>query len=266
MAKFYIKIASIVLLFAGCVAAGYFIVPATPTNTEIGGGGEPTVPEPIDPPIQDTTDVVVVVPDTLSLPPVRPPQPDPQPDPQPVEVEPAVSSKPEITNVWIRPLEQTPASHANKIGKSIAVTAKTESGDQLRYEITTSSGRKYSSATGKFADVYPTDDGKFTIVVTNTRTGEKAECEKGGLLKNLKLTVVQVESQLNGSLGKYFYFYFDKNVKFKCTGSAVSAENMPTTLNALLQVTGMGYSADVKDNTIEYNEWNRITYFEVELN
>ncbi len=180
-----------------------------------------------------------------------------------------ISSQPMIESVEFPPFDywNIPKNGHTKIGYKVTVKAKTESGDNLKYEIRTSSGKQYTSTNGEFADVYPTDDGKFTVVVTNIRTGEQAQCEKSGLVKNPKLTASQIEKQLTeGINNRMFYFYFATNLQFKCYGSAITEDNIPKNLNALIEIAGMGFTVDVKDSTIKYNEWNRITYFEIELN
>lgn len=288
MAKFYIKIASIILLFVGSVIAGFCIMPnmeqvlsskeepaasmvtssmsdgeliaevaesdvksvsKSESESESESENEPTTEDPASP----TVDA-----DTVATTPA-------------VEIEqtPKVASQPQIESVEFPSFEnwKVPISGKTKIGYRVAVRAKTESGDGLKYDITTSSGKQYSSTNGVFDDVYPTDDGKFTVVVTNTRTGEQAQCEKSGLEKNRKLTASQMESQLKNNLSRMFYFYFDADVKFKCYGTAITEDSVPDTLNDVVVIAAMGeLSIDVKDATIKYNEWNRITYFEIEIN
>lgn len=282
MAKFYIKIASIILLFAGSVIAGYYIMPnmkqiqnskeepaasegasiSTMSEGELiaevtdpdakpvsESDNEPTTEDPASPTID--TDTIATTPAVE------------------IEQTPEVASQPQIESVEFPPFEywKIPKNGHTKIGYRVTVTAKVESGDSLKYEITTSSGKQYTSTNGVFADVYPTDDGKFTVVVTNTRTGEQTQCEKNGLVKNPKLTAKQIESQLaEGNLSRMFYFYFATNLKFKCYGSAISEDTVPKTLSELVNIASMGFTVDVKDATIQYNEWNRITYFEIELN
>ena len=288
MAKFYIKIASLILLFVGSVIAGFCIMPnmeqvlsskeesaaskgagsssmsdgeliaevtesdvksVSESEAEAESENEPTTEDPASP----TVDA-----DTVATTPA-------------VEIEQTskVASQPQIESVEFPPFEywKVPISGKTKIGYRVTVRAKTESGDGLKYDITTSSGKQYSSTNGVFDDVYPTNDGKFTVVVTNTRTGEQAQCEKSGLVKNPKLTASQMESQLTNNLSRMFYFYFAADVKFKCYGAAITEDSVPDTLHDVVEAASMGgLSIDVKDATIKYNEWNRITYFEIEIN
>lgn len=286
MAKFYIKIASIILLFVGSVIAGFCIMPnmeqvlsskeepaaskgagsssmsdgeliaevaesdvKSVSKSESESENEPTTADPASP----TVDA-----DTVATTPA-------------VEIEqtPKVASQPQIESVEFPSFKnwKVPISGKTKIGYKVTVRAKTESGDGLKYDITTSSGKQYSSTDGVFDDVYPTNDGKFTVVVTNTRTGEQAQCEKSGLEKNRKLTASQMESQLKNNLSRMFYFYFDADVKFKCYGTAITEDSVLDKLHDVVEAACMGgLSIDVKDATIKYNEWNRITYFEIEIN
>lgn len=269
MAKFYIKIASIILLFVGCAVAGFFIMPGSEAETGVGGPVIVTTNE-------DNDDKEVITPNPgEEIDEEEKADKAEQEDEPPIDlpvVEPApemVSSQPEIESVEFPPFHYWKVTKSNhhKIGYKVTVKAKTESEDILQYDIITSSGNKYSSANGVFADVYPTNDGKFTVVVTNTRTGEQAKMEKGGLVKNPKLTAQKMETQLsNGVSDRMFYFYFASDVKFRCYGSAISAGSTPKTLQELVNIASMGWAIDVKDATVKYNEWNRITYFEIELN
>ncbi len=273
MAKFYIKIASVILLFAGSVIAGFYIMPEsalswlkdTDQTQVISFDGEKAV-DIISNEADDTSNQEKQTPAEQDDEPVEIDDPNPEEhdeDPS------AASSQPMIESVEFPPFDywNIPKNGHTKIGYKVTIKAKTESGDNLKYEIRTSSGKQYTSTNGVFADVYPTDDGKFTVVVTNVRTGEQAQCEKSGLVKNPKLTASQIEKQLTeGINNRMFYFYFATNLQFKCYGSAITEDNIPKNLNALIEIAGMGFTVDVKDSTIKYNEWNRITYFEIELN
>ena len=178
-----------------------------------------------------------------------------------------VSATPVIKSVWFPPFKDWHSGKPERIGYKVVVTASTESNDKLKYEMMSNDGKwKYSSASGTFPEVYPTEDGLYTLVVTNTRTQEQVTQDVRGLVKRNKLSAASIEQQLrNGSLDKKFYFYFVPNVKFRCLGSGIPANSTPATLNALVGVAGM-YDIDVKDMSLQYDEWNRITSFDIELN
>lgn len=275
MTKFYIKITLIVLLFAGCITAGYFIMPESLIKVDkgIGGGSVAVITEnevsniPSEAGRNSELEIEEIQPDTLSSKRDSLETELPSLPKDTLSSQGALSSQPRITHVWVRPLKETPARESHKIGKKVVITAKTESNDPLKYKIVTSAGKEYTSANGVFGDVLPTDDGKFTVIVTNPRTGHEdiKECNK--LNKNNRLPAKNIEQQLSsGILDKHFYFYFMKEVKFRCFGTAIPEGDEPKTLSELVNVASMGYTIDVKDNTIKYNEWNRITYFEIELN
>ena len=180
---------------------------------------------------------------------------------------PVVSATPVIKSVWFPPFKDWHSGKPERIGYKVVVTASTESNDKLKYEMMSNDGKwKYSSASGTFPEVYPTEDGLYTLVVTNTRTQEQVTQDVRGLVKRNKLSAASIEQQLrNGSLDKKFYFYFVPKVKFRCLGSGIPADSTPATLNALVGVAGM-YDIDVKDESLQYDEWNRITSFDIELN
>ena len=197
--------------------------------------------------------------------PTSEPEPEPTPEPQLPVV--AGATTPKIASVWFPPFKDWSPKNPKRIGYKVDVYAKVESKDPLKYKMESKDGKwSYVSTTGKFPEVYPTDDGEYTLTVTNTATGDKVEQSVKGLVKHGKLSAQSIEKQLqSGSLDRLFYFYFVPNVKIKCSGS-VAGSNAPKTLSALASVASMYDTIDVKDATLEYDEWNRITSFEIELN
>ena len=286
MNKYYLQIIGAVLLFVGCVAGGYFLsdvvkdaVVHTGKTTGGGGGGGSVKPDStpkVTPPQSDSITVQqlpeVTPPQTDSIPaqqptveslpkPEQPQTPAPQPAPQP---DPAVSSIPVIKHIWFPKFETWPKKDPARVGYKVVVTATVKSKDKLKYELKSNDDKwSYSSNSGTFAEVYPTSDGKYILTVTNTVTGDRAERVVNGLVKHRKYTATDIETQLSsGALESMFYFYFAPNVKFKCLGMAIPANATPETLNALIGVAGM-FTIDVKDETLQYDEWNRITSFDI---
>ena len=186
-----------------------------------------------------------------------------KPQETPVELK----TTPEIKSVWFPKFEKWPKKDPAKIGYRVIVTASVGSGDKLKYEMKSDDGKwEYTSTTGAFQDVYPTEDGTYTLTVTNINTNESVDRVVKGLVKRKKYTAEDIERQFrHGTLDSHFYFYFAPDVQFKCSGMAIPAESTPQTLNALVSVAG-SFDIDVKDDTLQYDEWNRITSFEIELN
>ena len=273
MSKYYIQIVLAVVVFVGCAAAGYFLTPedilsksgrsrgnvvvatSAPTQYENPQQQEPVVePAVVEPettpnqPVVDESDVVSSGPATI--------------EPEPLVGE---SDVPEIVKVDFPKFDQKHPK-SKTVGYRVTVTAKSATGAALKYNMQSKDGKySYDSTNGVFKDVYPTEDGVYTLVVTNTNTKETASREVSGLVKQPKRNAVWLEKQLTNNVGTLFYLNFAPNLKFKCYGSAIPEGDAPKTLNRLVQVAGMGFSVDVKDSTLKHDEWNRIVYFEVEM-
>lgn len=154
------------------------------------------------------------------------------------------------------------------VGLSFVAKAAVASGDALQYELYEIGGSepKYKSENGSFYNVYPVDGGKYKLVVRNTRTGDEATKEVSGFNKIKKLSASELQTMLNAdSQDKLFYFNFDvAKLRFDCTG--VDASEAPTTLDALLASrAAFGWTVQVV-GTPKYDDYNRITYFKINLN
>lgn len=303
MTKYYLQITSVVLLFIGCAVGGYFLADVAGLGTSTGKGGstgggsangvstdrvaivggpKEAVQDVVKVPTTKNVETPVKVPSTTKDDVVETPVKEPSTTKDnvvetPVKVSStttddvketsAKATTPVIKHVWYPPFKDWHSGKPGRIGYKVVVTALVESQDKLKYEMMSNDGKwKYSSTSGTFPEVYPTEDGLYTLVVTNTRTQEPVKQDVKGLVKRPKLGAASIEKQLReGALDKKFYFYFTPNVKFRCLGSGVPAGSTPKTLNALVGVAGM-YDIDVKDESLQYDEWNRITSFDIELN
>lgn len=272
MSKYYIQIVLAVLLFAGSAVAGYFLIPEdifgkVSRRDEVVAVAQPK-PEPyeVSQPQPPVTEPIEAAPQPAVVPsePIVEETVVEKPIVEETVVE--VSDVPEIVKVYFPKFEEWSTHNPKRIGYKVTVTAKSSTGATLKYELQSKEGKySYTSNDGVFREVYPTDDGVYTLVVTNTQTNENATQEVKGLVKRPMRSAAWLERQLTINIGNRFYLNFAPNVKFKCYGAAIQDDSAPTTLNGLCNIAGMGYSVDVKDSTMKYDEWNRIVYFEVEI-
>lgn len=175
------------------------------------------------------------------------------------------SNVPIITQPYVQPRN---SKNHTRVGFYFTVKATVASGDALKYELYEIGGSepKYNSDNGSFINVLPVDGGKYKLVVKNSRTGDEATQEVSGFTKINKLSASQLQAQLNaGSQDKLFYHHFDiSKLRFDCTG--VDAKEAPTTLDELLASrSAFGWTVQVV-GTPKYDNYNRITYFKINLN
>lgn len=196
---------------------------------------------------------------------------EPEPEPETPKAEPKQAAQSDASNVPIitQPYVQ-PRNSKNhtRVGFYFTVKATVASGDALKYELYEIGGSepKYKSDNGNFINVLPVDGGKYKLVVKNSRTGDEATQEVSGFTKINKLSASQLQAQLNAdNPDKLIYHYFDiKKLRFDCTG--VDASEAPTTLDALFASrAAFGWTVQVV-GTPKYDNYNRITYFKINLN
>lgn len=200
-----------------------------------------------------------------------PKQMESEPEPETPKAEPKqaaqsdASNVPSITQAYVQPRN---SKNHTRVGFSFVAKATVASGDALKYELYEIGGSepKYNSDNGSFYNVLPVDGGKYKLVVKNSRTGDEATQEVSGFTKINKLSASQLQAQLNADVpDKLIYHYFDiKKLRFDCTG--VDASEAPTTLDAFFASrAAYGWTVQVV-GTPKYDNYNRITYFKINLN
>lgn len=175
------------------------------------------------------------------------------------------NSMPTISSAAVLPRS---SKNYKLVGLNFVAKATVASGDALQYELYEIGGSepKYKSENGSFYNVYPVDGGKYKLVVRNSRTGDEATKEVSGFNKIKKLSASELQAMLNaGSQDKLFYHHFDiSKLRFDCTG--VDASEAPTTLDELFASrSAFGWTVQVV-GTPKYDNYNRITYFKINLN
>lgn len=154
-----------------------------------------------------------------------------------------------------------------KIGFNFTAKASVENKAPLKYELYEAGSKvaKYSSNNGNFSDVYPNNSGAYTLRVTNQNTGDYAERQVKGFNKLPKWSAAQLQKELTQTnASRLFFCHFDHDVlTFKCNG--IDASFVPTSISELtMNISAMQWQVEVVGE-IKYDEFNRITYFELNI-
>ena len=152
---------------------------------------------------------------------------------------------------------------------SFKVVAKSSTGSALQYILCDprTESEEYTSKTGSFSNVAPTDDGSYILKVRDTARGEEVTQSVTGFNKVSKMSKTQLQSILNnpsaGESNKNLYFSFDTdNLRISCSGLN-SDEVAPKSLSAIWSgVQLLDWNVTVIAGP-SYDRYNRIESFSI---
>ena len=170
---------------------------------------------------------------------------------------------PEIVSVVVHERD----SRYIKLGLACSVKAMTPDNSILSYQLfeVGASEAKYVSANGRFKDVLPVDGGKYILKVVNQTTGAIAEKEVTGFRKIDRYSKAKLQEQLSSDQQeRLFFFHFNQDkLKFDCEG--LEEWEVPKTLGAIMSGRAAGGWTITVVGTPEYDEYNRIIYFKINV-
>ena len=202
------------------------------------------------------------------FPAVEQPAEQPAVEQQPVEApveEPTVEevdATPKIARVVVA---ERDSRRYKMVGVKVTASAKCDTGDAVTYKLTDGEAT-YTSSNGVFKEVKPNNSGKFTLVVTNTKTGQTAEkvVTNANLKKLKRMTAAELAEELNSlQQSRLFMLHFDHdNLKINYTDeTGMATADSVSGINALVaEKNAQGWLLVVEDN-IRYDDYNRIVSF-----